>query len=192
MSNCGNCRGKICTCHLNDGDTTVVFGTGSGQNPFEVRPNNPAYRPVGAAHRTTSQSIILNTDTAIIFETTELPISNNMWALATPTRMTAPITGTYMLTGAAFQGNGGAGQVWSVWIMVNGTTPIVRKTVTTQNGGFDIYSSVSTLYRLNAGDYAELWVRSNRTSGTLTAPLSPTLVFVTSATPFFTAAWVGF
>lgn len=195
MSRCGRCRSGLCTCRLfGDAATSKVLGTGSPNEPFQVRRLTPEFRYVGTANRTTTMSITLNTDTVIPFEASELPITaGHMWNIAQPTRLTAAITGLYMIGGYAGQGfvGGSVGHTWSVWLAKNGVsgTPIVRRSVTTQLSDTSIYCSLMTLTRLTAGDYIELYVRSNRTASTTGTYISGPLTGI-KTDPYIWAQWM--
>jgi hypothetical protein len=127
------------------------------------------FRPVGAARRTSSQTIILNTDTPITFESNLLPFSapQSMWSSLFPTRLTAPIAGLYLVGGYASIPNA-AGSIWRVWLSKNNipTAPLVKRSVSVSGVGYLLSCSVMTLVRLNANDYIELYVRTTSTAGT--------------------------
>lgn len=177
MSNCGNCRSQICTCRFQgDEATTAVVGNGTVYAPFQGRPLTPLYRPVGAATRVATQAISVNTDTAIIFQDTDLHVSEatDMWKPAAPTRLTAPFDGIYFIGGHAEEDTAPAAHFWHVWIAKNGAvgTPLVRRTVSVGVNNFSTHASVIGLVRLAATDYIELYVRTNSAStvGILSSP----------------------
>ena len=170
MSKCGNCTNRNCACFLiDDGATTLVRGIGTSYSPYQVRPRIPVdYRPVGYADRVlTSQTITLNTDTAIAFDRGRVPAFNDMWDPLAPTRLTISTTGLYLIGGFAAQAGQSASQVWTVWIAKNGVvgSALVKRTNTAISLGVSdpLFNSVMTAVRLTAGDYIELYVNSTRT-----------------------------
>lgn len=187
MSNCGNCRSRLCTCQLIGDGTNTVRGIGSSYEPFQARPISPSFRSMDSVRRTATQSITADTDTVIVFEHSEIPhTAGDMWIVTAPTRLTASIAGLYLVGGSASQSASGASQIWSIWIRQSGTTSLVRRTVTTQIGaaGPALHADVMTLVRLAAGDYIELMVRSNRTAST------PLLYNIMPAAPRLWAQWM--
>lgn len=192
MSNCGNCRSGICTCIIQgNGTTTEAFGIGSSYDPFQIRPISPDFRPVGVAFRTTGQAFTLNTDTAIIFQASELPFTGagDMWNVALPTRLTAPVNGLYLVGGIVTIDSGA---VSNVWVAKNGVvgTPQVRRTNTIQSGGVIFPVSVMTLLRLTAGEYIELFLRTDVSSSTSIEIPSGDAVG-TDLNPYFWANWMS-
>lgn len=186
MSNCGNCSGGVCTCSMNSSGTVNVFGSGGVSNPYQARPSSLQYRPIGMANRDLVQSITLNTDTVIIFEKSQLNISNNMWNISHPTSLVAPINGLYLVSGFVAQDSVSNSGLLTVWIAKNGVANYqVRRSVNTELGTAPLYCSVSTLIRMNAGDYIELYVRSIRTAST------PLIIAVALASPHLDAVYMG-
>lgn len=186
MSNCGNCRSKLCTCQLIGDSKVNVLGIGSSYEPYQARPKTPLHRPVEVARRLGAQSITLGTPTAIIFTDTEIPsTTNHMWVVGAPTRITVAIGGLYLIGAFAAQSAAAASQVWDVWISKNGTIPLVRNTTSSQLGTTQIVlADVMTLVRLNAGDYLELFVKSTRTAST------PIIYASTVLSPRLWAQWM--
>jgi hypothetical protein len=163
---------------MGDLATTEVLGLGVSYEPFQVRPLTPEFRPVGNARRFTTQTITLNTDTAVIFEESALPfaVSLDMWNPANPTRLTAPIDGLYMVGGYAGRTSGSTENL-RVWISKNGanTVPQVKRSSTLQTGGDLVMNSCMTLIRLDEDDYIELYLRQLNTG--------PTTVFAGAGSP---------
>lgn len=192
MSACGKCRNSVCTCvFMGDGSTTQVIGLGTSFRPFQVRPITPSYRPLGVATRTTSLTVPINTDVVIPFTESDVPISStvDMWNVGLPTRLTAPISGLYMIGGyAALNGD----MTNFLWITKNGVvaSPLVKRTTKIQSGGYHIYNDVVTLIRLVANDYIELYIRTDdATSIALTGGVaSPGTNF--GAGPYIWASWM--
>jgi hypothetical protein len=195
MSKCGSCQNKRCTCQLNgDGTSTKTLGLGTTYSPIQVRPLTPAYRPVGAAYRTSTMTITANTDMVVSFQSSDNRFNANldMWQLASPTRLTAPIDGLYLIGGFGSQGAsgiGGVGQSLQVWITKNGIvgTPLVKRSINNAGAAvYNFYVDVCTLVRLSANDYLELYLRSNSTfpsaSGGPDGSFSP---------PYLWANWMG-
>lgn len=171
MSNCGGCGNKTCSCLVvGDSETIRVIGLGATYKPYQFRPVAPDYRPVGYVRRTSSQLINpANTNIPITFQSSMLGGSSiDMWKLAAPTRLTIPITGLYLVGGYLGVYNPGGGTVLMLSVCKNGnhTTPLVKRSVSNQVGGFGLELSTMTLVRLVATDYIELVARSTVSVGT--------------------------
>lgn len=186
MSKCGNCKTRLCTCQLVGDEDNEVLGIGSFYEPYQVRPKTPAFRYVESVRLLAVQNITLNTDTPLSFAHSELTITGgNMWDILQPTRITAPIDGLYLVGGYASQATFSSSQIWSIWIRQNGTTPLVKKTVSNQTSTIPLFADVMTLVRLDADDYIELCVRSTVTDTTV---LSWNGIITA---PRFWAQWMG-
>lgn len=199
MAACGNCGGQPCTCFLVKGSSTIAMGTGSAFSPFEVRPDTPLYRYAGHAFDPEGGQLFqANTDTLVLLERDALaPLTGgNMWNSAVPTRLTAPIDGLYVVSGQAARVPAvpDPGNTWDVWIAKNGiaSAPLVRRTsgIAFGTGSFVIFLSVTSLIRLNAGDYIELYVRSDKTSITIGLMAVGSLSGI-DAGPYLAAQWIG-
>jgi hypothetical protein len=106
-----------------------------------------------------TQSIQNNTVTEIAFNIADANVGG-VFAPSQPTRLTAPVAGTYLITACVAWGNDPVGSR-QLWVRVNGGTDIV--------GVFErpaadntLQQNVATTYHLNAGDYvsAAVWQNS--------------------------------
>lgn len=120
--------------------------------------------PRARVSRSTSQSIPHNSSTAIAFDVEEYDYAAGnfggiaggaIWSAATPTRLIAPFTGTYITQGSGqFAANATGARI--ITLSVNGTTNI-----SVSNGGgaaaWYVGSPISADIRLAAGDYVEMY-----------------------------------
>jgi hypothetical protein len=119
--------------------------------------------PGARVRSTASQSIPTSTLTALTFNTVDAN-AGGVFKLAQPTRLTAPVAGTYIITASVSWSNSAAGNRELI-IEVNGTTdigvvsdgPSAVMTAPQQN--------VATTYHLQKGDYvrAMVWQTSSST-----------------------------
>jgi hypothetical protein len=86
---------------------------------------------------------------------------------AQPTRMTAPIAGRYLVTASVRWDSDTAGRrlvALNVNYPAAGWTQIARSNVSAHFAGVAAFypeQSVQTVYKLNAGDYVQVWVAQN-------------------------------
>ena len=107
--------------------------------------------------RTTPQSIPDDTQTSIVFDSLPSWASDEWgcWSASNPTRLTAPITGTYSAHGTASYEGDSVG-FRALGIFVNGTTQIAcQKTDVPGNTEFCFAVSAQGI-QLTKGDYLEL------------------------------------
>lgn len=114
------------------------------------------------AHRAADQSIATATDTLIDWTA----VNNDDWgcwaASPNPSRLTAPITGRYMVIGAArFEAN--ATGLRAAWIQQDGTTTIAHTRLAASPTTPTQFQVVSAPLNMTAGQYVEMYVR--QTSG---------------------------
>lgn len=128
----------------------------------EFRNRTPDRPRVVAARlrRTINQSIPNNTDTAIIFNSTQIETIDTMVDLILfNTRITAPAPG-YYLAGCNIRWVTNATGFRSATVRLNGSTPITAERLDpTATQSTDI--ETTTLYQMNTGDYIELIVYQN-------------------------------
>jgi hypothetical protein len=122
--------------------------------------------PVGArVYRNAVQAIPNNANTAISL-TTERYDDGNLWVIGSPTRLTAPSDGIYIVTAAlAFDAN--ATGVRTAWIRLNGATLLGGQRVAAF-ASFEAVLTVATIWEFTAGDYVEL-VAFQNSGGNLNA-----------------------
>lgn len=93
--------------------------------------------------------------TAISFDTTRF--NTGLWTSSNPTVLTATATGAYVISGSVHWATSGSGTYRLVGLYKNATDLIAatsRSPVTSATG--TRYTSVSTVFRLSAGDYVQL------------------------------------
>jgi hypothetical protein len=79
---------------------------------------------------------------------------------ASPTRLRAPVTGVYQLSGGVIWPFDGSGFDRSIEVVLNGTTPVAfmnQNTLAADNTD----TAISTTTRLQAGDYVEVFVKQS-------------------------------
>lgn len=118
--------------------------------------------------RSTTQSITVNTDTAISFDT-EVIDDSSFWAAGNPTRFTAPSAGWYSLAGTVkWPANTGLGrQVWWRTSNSGGTTVydnLGRHSQPADSIHNDPWMTSSALVYMDSGDYAEFFVFTNQST----------------------------
>jgi hypothetical protein len=202
MSNCGQCggggAGGICTCFTGNSATATARGNGSISHPFNFVPNHiPNPRPCGHITRSlTVQTLTANIENLVIFDTDQHPFNGGMTLLGELTfpssRLTAPVSGKYLVGGFVVLSNPGAGNISNLSIGKNGTTTDfeVRKSSQDPGGGTRIMMDVMSLISLSAFDYLELYVF---TTLALDITISNTDFGATFNCPAsLWAQWVGF
>lgn len=126
-----------------------------------VKKMGRAARGIGAlVYRSTTQSIATATDVRISFNT-EVFDTGSFWLIGSPTRLTVPTDGTYLVLGqATFVANTTGIRLVSIWL--NGSR-VSRSSQ--EGGGTSIRKSLFTskILQLSASDYLELNV--HQTSG---------------------------
>ena len=117
-------------------------------------------------YRSTNLTVADAVPTVVEF-TTELLDEDNYWDIASPSRITIPRDGWYIIVGQATTGAIGAG-AFNASIKVNGTT--IRNGQTTFSSAATADGlqkvSVTALIKLVAGDYVELFVEINTSAAT--------------------------
>jgi hypothetical protein len=101
-----------------------------------------------------------------------IPFTNRRWDSGSiftsgtnPTRLTANISGAYLIAGSVRFASGHKG-MRQVFVRLNGTTEIDRISITSVSGT-QTRLDVTTVYGLNATDYVELGVYQNETGSAL-------------------------
>jgi hypothetical protein len=145
--------------------------------------NPPACR----VHNSAAQNLANNAGVALTFNSERFDTAAMHSTVTQTSRITAPVAGLYTIAGhVQIQGDTDFISV-VVDIRLNGTTPIA--TVRDQNPGVSANQkmfSVSTIYKLAAGDYVELVVTQENTSGGIN-----TTIVSAGRSPEFVAAWIG-
>lgn len=145
-----------CGCHLaSDYGTQVTTGEGSSASPFTVTQVDPEFkRPLVRVGLTlgTNQSFTTGVDGAVSF-TVEYFDSDNMWVVGSPTRLTIPKAGIYLI-GFTGKWTSSVNAQRELWIRLNGTTELDRKSA--QNGNAVNHPfTMNYVYYFNVGDYIE-------------------------------------
>lgn len=110
--------------------------------------------PGARVYSSSAFSVPSAANTPISFNTARFNNSTS-WVVGSPTRLTAPVTGVYAITGHVHFASSAAGNFRSLNIRYNGSNRIAghdRAPTTTANR----YQSVAAIYKLNATDYVEL------------------------------------
>lgn len=138
------------------------------------------YQPQVPQARVSVGSIAANDVTssvtlALTFDTVEyeLPADVDQWASGTPKRLTCVVPGLYDIDAYIVwpsEGGGGgmpAGGIWAQWINHNSAGALARVDLTRQDNAQAIQpiQTVSTQYRLAAGEYVELHAFQNSGAG---------------------------
>jgi hypothetical protein len=113
------------------------------------------------ASRSTAQTITTSTQTKVEFDTVDSD-GWNCWDLSpNPTRLTAPLTGRYLITGnVAFEAASSGHR--AINILKNNTLELARSDFNPVSNSIDTHSAVTChAVSLTKGDYAELRVWQN-------------------------------
>ena len=195
MSNCGGCKGTICSCRVqSDQSTTSIVGTGTSFNPFQARLSTPEFRYVEIITGTdvSGEPLAAGTTEVVSFSSSLLPnTSGQMWNSGAPTRITFPVTGLYFIGAIAGVSNTAA-QAFHFWIAKNGVSgsPLVRRTITSGAGNNFLMGTESTLYRFTSSDYIELYVQDNINSTLLKDDIASGTMVGRFPGPFMWAQWL--
>lgn len=195
MTRCGCTNYPICSCTVvGDGTTATVAGNGFAPSAWLVSVvGYPKPRPFGYVFRTTTL-LTAGVDSTIIFAGNSSQ-PTTMWNVATPTRLTVPTTGTYLISAgaihqcASFDGwlSSDSGQRRAlIKVQKNGTTLLGAR-----HNQFTIAASpvstgaftVTTVARLTAGDYVEMIVNLASMISALTTP--------SMSESFMSVRWMG-
>jgi len=119
--------------------------------------NIPAAQPSARVYRSTAQSIPTGTWTAVVHDTVRYD-TGGQWSAGNPSRLTAQVAGTYVITGGLLFTASTAGVQRSSGIRLNGANwlsigPPLAQTFAAGSGAVSV---VATVVQLNAGDYVEL------------------------------------
>lgn len=113
------------------------------------------------ASRSTSQTIATSTQTKVVFDAVDSD-GWNCWDVSpNPTRLTAPITGRYIITGnVAFEADSAGHR--AINILKNNTVELARSDFSPVSNSIDTHSNVTChAVTLTKGDYVELRVWQN-------------------------------
>jgi len=141
---------------------TPIGVTGSLTGRIYLERKTPAYNvPIGVF---VSQLVPTNqgSSTAVQFHTKKFD-DNNFFSADAPTRITFNTPGRYMVGGNIFL----AANTSMVKIVLNGTISLAGNYGRLYDFSYDDHLSVTTTYEFNAGDYVELFARTDNptTSG---------------------------
>lgn len=144
-----------CGCHLeSDYGTALVTGDGTTADPFTITQVDPTFeRPVVRVSRTAgNQAIPTLTDTAVIFDTEEFD-SDGMWDAGSPSRLTIPIAGIYLM-GTSLRWTWHTDPKW-IFFRQDGATVLHRKTAI-NGSGIGHQMTHNYMYYFDIGDYVEV------------------------------------
>jgi hypothetical protein len=102
---------------------------------------------------------------------------------AASSKLIAPIPGIYQVSAGFLWGGGPGVDAWGVALRKNGTTYIASQ----RGDGVDIHQSVSSLVRLNRGDYVEALIYFHLE----TTPLVPRAYDPSDPRSHLSMAWIG-
>jgi hypothetical protein len=134
--------------------------------------------PAARAYSSVSHTITSATFTAIPFNAEHFDTAD-IWSPGSPTRLTAPLTGTYVVSGAAGWPAGAGSR--TLRIDRNGAQ-IAVNTVPATSGPSQV---VATITRMNTAEYVELLVHQDSGAGVGTA------VCAGNSCPSLAIAWIG-
>lgn len=149
---------KCCSCHLeSDYGTSVVYGTGSAADPYLVNVVDPDYlRPLVRVSGGAIAPVLNDTPTAIPFTTEEIDTAG-FWVIGTPTRLTIPQAGMYLMGAENTWGANTTG-VRELQFRLNGTTVLDHTQHLTTSVG-ELHVTSTYLWPFIVGDYIEIMVR---------------------------------
>lgn len=172
-----------CGCHLeNDYGTSVVSGEGSSASPFTVTQVDPEFkRPLVRVGMTlgTNQSFTTAVDAPVTFAV-EYFDTDNMWVVGSPTRLTIPRAGVYLI-GFTGKWTASVSSQREFWIRLNGSIELDRKSAQNANNVNHPFV-MNYMYYFNIGDYIEFM--GLQTSG------APLLLLSDSVNPV--SAWMAY
>lgn len=151
-----------CGCVLIDGDTSLVFGDGSSDDPFTLEMVDPTFwetRPAVRRQRSTNQTITTATLTAVNFTTASAGSFDRgpFFSGANPTRFTFPLAGVYIFGSTVSFADNAIGTRYHE-IRLNGTTNL-ESDESNSDAGATHKVTLSTTYHFLTTDYVELMVR---------------------------------
>jgi hypothetical protein len=154
---------------------------------YKTSPNQWQPQYLHSSVRVTSTAalaIFQNTYTALEFNTVSWD-GEDYFNSAANTRLTAPRSGTYLIVGNWQMQQANNFGVHDIEIRLNGSTIIAYSRLVKVQGTNDSALSISTVYSLNAGEYAELIAFHNTTLTSIDT------VVVPNYSPEFEMAWLG-
>lgn len=184
MAATGNCT--CCGCVVVDGNTSIVLGTGSVTDPFNIEIIDPTFindRYAVRRHKSLGFNVDNDTLTAVDFFT---PFAGSFdqggfFNPALPTRFTIPVTGVYILGGTTSWDANATGTRY-MELRVNGTN-ILEADESNSDALSSHFVSLATTFHFSAGDYIELLVRQTSGAGLICSS--------TDNAPIFWAIYVG-
>lgn len=181
MANC-NC----CGCNFEDGNTSVVTGSGSSSDPFKVEVLDPLFstqRYAVRRQRSTNQVITGSALTDVDFTTASAGGSFDRGGFfSAPSTFTIPTQGIYIFGATvAFELGGGSGNL-HLEVFKNGSTIIAQNDVQIPTSpASSIFVSVSSSDQFNAADTLVVRTTSNGLD----------LIFDGEQSPVFWAIYMG-
>lgn len=180
MATC-NC----CGCVLQDGDTSVVSGSGSSGDPYQIDIVDPLFsdnRYTVRRQRSTNQTITNDTLTLVDFTTAAAGSFDRGTFFTAPSTFTAPSSGIYIFGATVAYADNGTGTRY-IEIIKNDIT-VLTACETNSNAGAVHFVATSSSAPLYAGDTLKVRVRQ-------TATVSLDIVINAEQSPVFWAIYMG-
>lgn len=176
---------NCCGCSLVDGFTSLVSGSGTSGDPYELDIIDPMFysqRYAVRRQRSTNQTITNDTLTEVDFTTAAAGSFNRGWTFTAPSSFTVPVSGIYIFgVNAAFADN--ANGTRYVEIIKNDTT-VIASSESNSNAGSTHFVAASSSAPLNGGDILKARVRQ-------VATVSLDIVVSAEQSPVFWAVYIG-
>lgn len=143
--------------------------------------------PACRINHNTTQSMTSDTDTIVTFNSERYDTASMHDLVVTPTRITIPIAGLYLLSFSGELVSANDYQQVYMYFRLNGTTAIgVGQTGSKTGGGSGFEINGTTVWKFAVSDYVEVFVRQ-----TNSLSQNRNLTSVTNYTPEFSATWIG-
>lgn len=180
MATC-NC----CGCVLQDGDTSVVTGSGSSGDPYKVEIVDPLFsdqRYTVKRQRSTNQTITNDLLTTVDFTTAAAGNFDRGAFFSAPSTFTIPSSGIYIFGGTVAFADNGTGTRY-IDIIKNDVT-VLTAFESNSNAGTVHFVATSSSAPLYIGDTLKMRVRQ-------TATISLDIVINAEQSPVFWAIYMG-
>ncbi len=148
--------------HATDANNTTDLGglPASAYIQSPVGPSRFGTLPAVRATNSSSEDIASGARTSLTFDTNDYDNSGMHSTSTNTTRLTAPISGIYEISGDVFWTISSTGSR-AVFIVKNGSVFVAVSQIPVNSASEDTGQEVSTQVNLNAGDYVELTVQQD-------------------------------